>query len=133
MRRKTLLDQCEWRRMVDLGLLMDKGQAMLVEAFIQMGSNCRELDDSGKISNAVAVRRSIVEAMATARRTMRKFFMKVDYSDLVPMLFIEATNALNRTLGREYAVTVNVNLRAPSGAEKKISIKLRIFRPAATI
>jgi hypothetical protein len=60
---------------------------------------------------------------------MRKFFMKVDYSDLVPMLLIEATNALNRTVGREYPVTVTVTLRAPSRAEKKISNQTANFPP----
>lgn len=126
-RQLEILADWIWKDRLIPGIL--QMEASLIESFIQLGSVCRQLDDARELGNAIAVRRSIGKALRAARRTMRKFFMKVDYSDLAPMLLIEATNALNRTVGREYPVTVTVTLRAPSGAEKKISNQTANFPP----
>jgi hypothetical protein len=94
-------------------------EASLIESFINFGVTCRTLEKSGDIADAVLVRQAIVKKMEPPRRILRKFFMRVDYEILFPLLFIHATNLLNAVLKRDYVVTTTLTLRAPSGSTKK--------------
>ena len=92
---------------------------MFIESFIKFGTTCRGLEKSGDISDAVIVRETIFRALQTPRQVMRKFFAKVNYEVLVPFLFLEGTNALNRVLKRDYPLIATLTMRAPSGTVKK--------------
>jgi hypothetical protein len=116
-RQIEVLSESVWKDLLLPGLVQK--QAMLIESFIKLGATCRTLEKSGHISDAVTVRQTIFKAMQTPRQVMRKFFAKVNYEVLVPFLFLEGTNALNRVLKRNYPIIATLTMRAPSGAEKK--------------
>lgn len=116
-RQIEILSDWVWKDRL-LPALVQK-QAMLIESFIKFGTTCRGLEKSGDISDAVIVRETIFRALQTPRQVMRKFFAKVNYEVLVPFLFLEGTNALNRVLKRDYSVIATLTMRAPSGTVKK--------------